>query len=116
MEIKKENKAVTNIPSNFSKHIHNVYLIEDILYYQHNEKHLVIVPLEIQTKIIKFSHCTSSSGHFGIHKTHNTILNKFCCPKLLSDVKEYINNCFTCNRVKHPHRKGCMIHEKNAWQ
>ena len=28
---KKGKKAVTNIPSNFSKHIHNIYLIEDIL-------------------------------------------------------------------------------------
>ena len=45
IEIKKGKRTVTNIPSNFSKHIHSIYLTEDMLYYQHNGKNLVIVPL-----------------------------------------------------------------------
>ena len=46
IEIKKgNNKAVTNIASSFSKHIHNIYLTDDILYYQ-----------QIQSEILNFFH------------------------------------------------------------
>ena len=61
--------------------------------------------LEIQSEIIKFSHCGYLSGHFEIHKTHNTISNKFWWLKLLSDVKEYIDSCLIGNCGKHPRRK-----------
>ena len=37
IKIKKGNRTVTNIPSVFSKHIHNIYVIEDMSY-QHNGK------------------------------------------------------------------------------
>ena len=66
IELEKGNKAVTSIPSNFSKHMHNICLIEDMLHFQYNGKHLVIVPHEIQSEIIKFSHCSYLSGHFEI--------------------------------------------------
>ena len=61
--------------------------------------------LEIQIEIIKFPHCSYLSGHFQIHKTDNTFLKRFWWSKLLSDVKEYINSCLLCNRMKHPRRK-----------
>ena len=72
------------------------------------------MPLESQSEITKFFYCSYLSGHFGIQKTYNTIINKFWWPKLLSDVKEHINSCLICNRVKHPHiKEGYMA--INPW-
>ena len=49
IEIKKGNRAVTNIPSNFSKHIHNIYLIEDILYYQRSGHFVIVLAIRFST-------------------------------------------------------------------
>lgn len=78
------------------------------------EKKLILLSLEIQSEIIKFSYCSYLSGYFAIHKTQNTIRNKFWWPKLLSNVKEYINSCLIYNRVKHPLRKKGYI-AINPW-
>lgn len=38
--------------------------------------------------------------HQGIRKTYLSILNHYCCPGMLKDIKRYINECETCLRCK----------------
>ena len=51
----------------------------------------IVVPSKFRSEVLKASH--DQSGHLGVYKTHNYILQYFFWPWLKKDVSRYIRTC-----------------------
>ena len=67
-------------------------------------KHQIVVPTTYRTEILSLAHDTSLSGHLGVNKTYQKILNHFFWPKLHKDVVQYCRSCHTCQVVGKPNQ------------
>ena len=54
----------------------------------------------MKTKMLRLHHDDSLTKHFEIKKTRSLLQRKFYWFKMLKDIKEYIQNCDVCQRVK----------------
>ena len=54
------------------------------------------MPKAIQTKLISRHHNDPLPGHFGIKKTHELLMQKYCLPYLRHNVKAYVKGCDVC--------------------
>lgn len=83
-------------------HIHKGVLV----IFQHsnaNDTHPVIVlPKRFIHDVIKQAHCSRFSGHQSSYKTIFRLQQTFWWPTLAKDVKEFCDNCFTCQAVHNP--------------
>ena len=66
--------------------------------------HQIVVPRQYRHEILSLAHESPMSGHLGITKTYNKILNHFFWPGLKSDVSDYCNSCHTCQMVGKPNQ------------
>jgi hypothetical protein len=66
--------------------------------------HQIVVPKSYRENTLSLAHDTPMSGHFGINKTYDKILNHFFRPGLKSDVTRYCNSCHTCQMVGKPNQ------------
>ena len=101
----------SNIDINLIKqgYQHDSWFQDDIntskLHYQNNlywHHHAIAVPkyLNLRKWIIQEFHDTNYSGHFGVHKTLQTIQRSYWWPFIRKHVKDYIQTCHTCQRNK----------------
>ena len=54
----------------------------------------------MKTKVLRLHHDDSLTKHFEIKKTRSLLQRKFYWFRMLKDIKEYIQNCDVCQRVK----------------
>ena len=54
----------------------------------------------IKTKILRLHHDDFLTKYFKIKKIHSLLQRKFYWLKILKNIKEYIQNCDVCQRVK----------------
>ena len=59
-------------------------------------KHPIAVPSSYRLNILSLAHDTPMSGHLGINKTYQRILEHFYWPNLRKDVVECCRSCHTC--------------------
>ena len=50
--------------------------------------------------LIQEAHDTPTSGHLGIHKTHEQLHRLYYWPHMFNTVQEYVSKCATCARTK----------------
>ena len=90
------------------------FVIKDCLLYrvyQHphvnNGKEIrqLVVPKVLRFKTIELAHETMMSGHMGIKKTMDRILNHFFWPGMKDDVRRFCLSCDVCQRTIN---KGCV--------
>ena len=59
-------------------------------------KHQIVVPSSYRPHLLSLAHDTPMSGHLGINKTYQRILEHFYWPNLRKDVVECCRSCHTC--------------------
>ena len=64
-----------------------------------------MIPSVYRKEVISVSHDSPLSGHLGVNKTYNRILNHFFWPRLRQDVADYCRSCHTCQVVGKPNQK-----------
>ena len=67
-------------------------------------KHQIVVPSSYRPHILSLAHDTPMSGHLGIDKTYQRILEHFYWPNLRKDVVEFCRSCHTCQVVGKPNQ------------
>ena len=67
-------------------------------------KHQIVVPSSYRPHILSLAHDTPMSGHLGINKTYQRILEHFYWPNLRKDVVEFCRSCHTCQMVGKPNQ------------
>ena len=65
-------------------------------------KHQIVVPINYRPHILSLAHDTPMSGHLGINKTYQRILEHFYWPNLRKDVVEFCRSCHACQMVSKP--------------
>ena len=66
--------------------------------------HQIVVPKIYRSEILSLAHETPVSGHLGVNKTYQKILNHFYWPGLKADVSNYCRSCHTCQVVGKPNQ------------
>ncbi len=57
----------------------------------------IVVPLKFRQPVLSLAHEHPWSGHLGINKTYNRVLQHFFWPRLKSDVARYCKTCHICH-------------------
>jgi hypothetical protein len=70
-----------------------------------NMVHQIVIPHSHQNDIISLAHNNPMSGHLGVSKTCDRILQHFYWPKLRQDIAEYCKSCPVCQIVGKPNQK-----------
>ena len=63
------------------------------------EYNQLIVPAKLRGDVLKIAHDGIMSGHLGIRKTTDRILNEFFWPTIRKDVKVYCKTCDICQKT-----------------
>ena len=63
-----------------------------------------MVPKSYRHEILSIANESPMSGHLGINKTYDKIINHFYWPGLRSDVSKYCKTCHTCQMVGKPNQ------------
>lgn len=58
------------------------------------------IPDSLSEQVIKSAHDSLSSGHGGFAKTLSRVRQKYFWPKMVIDVKSYIDKCTICKQIK----------------
>jgi hypothetical protein len=59
----------------------------------------IVVPVTLREKLLVLAHDIPMSGHLGVKKTLDRLLNSFFWPKIHQDVSLYIRSCETCQKL-----------------
>ena len=76
---------------------------------------------EIKSQLMSEAHDSAVGGHLGVVKTMDALSRSFYWPKMVKDVKEYINSCPTClgNKARNHIPAGLLQpipHPPRRWQ
>jgi hypothetical protein len=71
---------------------------------QEADSYRLWLPTALRNKIIKNFHDSPAAGHGGIAKTLHRIRCLFYWPKMVENVKTYVNNCEICKMTKAPNK------------
>ena len=66
-----------------------------------NNHHIVVSKI-YRSEILSLAHETPMSGHSGLNKTYQKLLNHFYWPGLKEDISNYCRSCHTCQVVGKP--------------
>lgn len=66
----------------------------------------LVVPAEFRRDLICLAHGNSWSGHLGIRKTKDRLLQEYYWPGCFKEVEEFVRSCDTCQRIGKPHDKS----------
>ncbi|KIH64092.1 reverse transcriptase [Ancylostoma duodenale] len=82
----------------------NFALIDDLLYLSNGKRHRLVIPdKSIALKLISQHHENLlDGGHLGISKTLTKLRSKYFWPNMAEDVKNFVNSCDNCQRIKSP--------------
>lgn len=61
-----------------------------------------VVPTEERIPLMVEFHDSITSSHLGIQKTYHKLCQNFYWPKMLTDIKNFIRSCHTCQQYKSP--------------
>lgn len=64
----------------------------------------IVIPKDYRQHVLSLAHEHLWSGHLGINKTYNRVLQHFFWPGLKSDVVRYCKTCSTCQAVGKPNQ------------
>ncbi|XP_071954190.1 uncharacterized protein [Antedon mediterranea] len=67
--------------------------------------HQIVVPKVYHDDVIGIAHDNSMSGHLGVRKTHDKIIQHFWWPSLKKEVSRYCRLCHICQVVGKPNKK-----------
>ncbi|XP_029832045.3 uncharacterized protein LOC115316745 [Ixodes scapularis] len=65
----------------------------------------LVVPAKYRRDLIHLAHGNSWSGHLGVRKTKDRLLQEFYWPGCFKEVEEVVRSCDTCQRIGKPHDK-----------
>ncbi|KAG1926323.1 thy-1 membrane glycoprotein [Pimephales promelas] len=63
----------------------------------------VVVPVSLRNSVLDSAH-GGVSGHLGVNKTYQHLLQYFYWPRIKSDVRQYIKTCSTCQLTGKPNQ------------
>ncbi len=69
-----------------------------------NLVHQIVVPLKFRQHILSLAHDHPWSGHLGVTKTYDRVLQHFFWPGLKADVSRYCRTCHVCQIVGKPNQ------------
>ena len=75
-------------------------LLHGVLYYRTAGTYKVYVPKSLRSALLAEYHDIPIAGHLGCKKTYHAMTQHYYWPNIPSDVRSYIANCPTCQRVK----------------
>ena len=67
-------------------------------------KHQIVLLKSYRQEILSMAHETPLSGHMGVNKTWQKILNHFYWPSLRKDVAEFCKSRHACQMVEKPNQ------------
>ena len=87
------------------KHFSKLIIVNDLIYYEssYNNKHRLVVPTDIQTRLTKLYH---SLGHPGIKKLEKLLNERFFWNNMKSTITKVISTCERCQKSKTPKHKN----------
>lgn len=65
----------------------------------------LVVPQKYRSDLLELSHGSSWSGHLGIKKTKDRLLQEYYWPGCFRDAENFVRSCDACQRVGKPHDK-----------
>ena len=68
-------------------------------------QHQIVLPKSYRNEVLSIAHETPLSGHLGVKKTYNKLLNHFFWPLMKRDVSDFCRSCHTCQIVGKPNQK-----------
>ncbi|RWS00465.1 pol polyprotein-like protein [Dinothrombium tinctorium] len=103
----------TELTKNARKRIMKKYIELNGLLYKRSMidrrmEYLLLVPKSLLEQAIRGCHDLDSSGHFGIISTYHRFKKRFYAPKMLKQVKKYVQSCNKCQlrNLKHGKQEG----------
>lgn len=66
--------------------------------------HQIVVPSQFRQQILNLAHDHPWSGHLGVNKTYNRVLQHFFWPGLKADVSRHCKVCHTCQVMGKPNQ------------
>ena len=64
----------------------------------------IVIPKAYRSEVLSLAHETPLSGHLGVNKTYQKIINHFYWPGIRKDVVEFCNTCHTCQVIGKPNQ------------
>ena len=65
-------------------------------------KLLMVLPKQLRQQVLYACHDERSSGHLGFWRTWQRVRQRFYWPRMLADVRKYVNSCVACQMRKTP--------------
>jgi hypothetical protein len=107
-------------PSNYTSNDKQKLSRLAINYYENNgilfrknrkdlEKPFRVITLQDREKLLYNYHSSPLSGHFGIKKTIERIMEKYYWPEMGKDIKTYVESCDVCQRTGKPSKNQMII-------
>jgi len=85
-------------------HKNGIWFIKNGLIYHNNR--LYVPPVEnLRLDILKKCHDSPIAGHPGTARTSSLVQCTFWWPRMLNDIKNYVQSCNACQRYKDIHKK-----------
>ena len=75
-------------------------------------KDRLVVPKEMQVKVLEEAHKASYTIHPGITKMYHDLKRNFWWNGMKKDVAEFVSRCLTCQQVKAEHQKLSGLMQK----
>ena len=86
-------ESYVNVNRRFKRFISCLLLVDGVLYYKRREKYLFVCPEVLRAELLQFSHAEFYSGHQGMFKTHQRLLQSVWWPGMFQDIENYVKNC-----------------------
>ena len=68
------------------------------------EKHLLVVPISLQTRALQLFHDSNEMMHAGVETCLNRCKELYWWPRMKTDFQLYIAACIKCNSIKQPRK------------
>ncbi|XP_077538732.1 uncharacterized protein LOC144151500 [Haemaphysalis longicornis] len=100
-------KLLDNVTEGVAKKNVRFQAREEILYRKYRDRRGVeydqlVVPQVYRQDLLRLAHGNSWSGHLGIRKTKDRLLQEYCWPGCFRDVENFVRTCDVCQRVGKP--------------
>ena len=65
-----------SVHKSYRRFLNKILIDEGLLQYKHHNRYCVILPSELRQETIPACHANWATGHFGIYKSHQRILER----------------------------------------
>ena len=70
MDVLLHSNKANEMPPKYRRYFSNLEMEDELLFYKHHGKRLLVAPPEIRPEILELGHAQFLSGHQGIFRTH----------------------------------------------